>query len=84
MNKYKEIFNSTQEELESNYPWLKDAKFYGAVIEDKGSDIVWHDGTWECGTWECGIWNGGKVWSNFEQNFYSARQVDGKFEKIIN
>ena len=61
MNKYREIFNSTQEEIDSKYSWLKEAKFYDAVIEDMGDYIIWYDGVWKNGIWKNGIWEYG-VW----------------------
>lgn len=59
--KYKEIINSTQEELEKKYPWLKSANFKNAVIEDGGEYVIWKDGVWKGGVWKYGIWEDG-IW----------------------
>lgn len=50
MTKYKEIKGITQEELETRFPWLKEAKFENAIVSvDKDGCLVWHRGTWKSG-----------------------------------
>ena len=71
MTKYKEIINATQEELEKEFPWLKEADFEDAVIK------LWEDGIWEYGTWE-----DGEMWSNIDQKHVEVKQENGKFIKI--
>ncbi len=75
---FKEIKDSTEEEIFNKFPWFKKAVFNNAVVEIFENKLHWIDGHWTSGIWEDGTWSNG-IW--YDGEWYGGDWYDGKFLK---